>query len=177
MNIFVLDTDPKLAALYHNDRHVVKMILETTQLLSTAHHMLDGAELAVKNIGMAPLWPTHVNHPCAKWARENSANYLWLYSLGVALLDEYTLRYGKMHSYELLLRLKLKTLPRNIERVDAKMTPWPQCMPDRFRHRDTVTAYRQYYFGAKKHIASWRAPAAKPSWWKRFEKQTTTSTL
>lgn len=85
MQVFVLDKDPVLAARYHCDKHVVKMIVETCQLLCTAHH-LHGSE-------QPPYRKTHVNHPCAIWARESRANYDWLIQLGFALSDEYTLRY------------------------------------------------------------------------------------
>jgi hypothetical protein len=42
INIFVLDTDPKTAAQAHCNSHVLKMILEYGQLLSSAHRVLDG---------------------------------------------------------------------------------------------------------------------------------------
>ena len=44
MNIFVLDKDPHIAAQMHCDRHVPKMIVESAQMLSTAHRLLDGEE-------------------------------------------------------------------------------------------------------------------------------------
>jgi hypothetical protein len=116
MNIFVLDEDPQIAAEYHCDKHVCKMILEYAQLLSTAHRLLDGVETIVteitpkgkerkvkrwiiENTIQNTLWQaTHYNHPCAVWVRENGANYLWLYRLLVCLVDEYETRYQKEHS-------------------------------------------------------------------------------
>lgn len=98
MNIFVLDKDPVKAARFHNDRHVIKMILESAQLLSTAHVVLDGEKVAAYDVPFL-LRPTHVNHPCAIWARATGANYDWLYRLLVGLLAEYTRRYGKVHRY------------------------------------------------------------------------------
>ena len=71
MNIFYLDRDPHEAARLQCDKHVVKMILETAQLLSTAHNELDGGQIAYKT--------THKNHPSAVWARKSLDNYLWLY--------------------------------------------------------------------------------------------------
>jgi hypothetical protein len=110
MNIFVLDSSPEKAAEYHCDKHVVKMILETCQLLSTAHRVLDG-EVGVSNNGgslkladadmdTTLLRSTHTNHPCAVWVRESEANYRWTWRLLCALCDEYTARYGKRHTYD-----------------------------------------------------------------------------
>jgi hypothetical protein len=113
MNIFVLDNDTRLAALYHCDKHVVKMILETAQLLCTAHRELDGDERAAR---LSFYRATHKNHPCAKWARETRANYLWLYDLLKWLLHEYTFRYSKVHKVERDgLFLKLAEPPANID--------------------------------------------------------------
>ena len=65
MNIFVLDNDPFKAAEYQCDKHVVKMVLETAQLLCSAHET-------------APYKRTHYNHPCAIWTRSSLSNYMWL---------------------------------------------------------------------------------------------------
>ena len=76
MNIFVLDTSPKLAAEYHCNKHVVKMIIETAQMLSTAHDYLE--------TGISGLYkPTHKNHPCSIWVRQSRENYLWTLDLGM----------------------------------------------------------------------------------------------
>jgi phage-related protein len=80
MNIFILDKDPKKIAMYHNDKHVVKMIVETAQLLCTAHHV-SGTN------GDIPYRKTHQNHPCSIWARESIENYNWLLTLLKELLD------------------------------------------------------------------------------------------
>lgn len=86
MNIFYLDSNPTLCAKYHNDKHVVKMILETAQLLCGVH-WVTGKE--------APYKLSHKNHPCSIWVRSSLENYLWLCELGLELCDEYTYRYGK----------------------------------------------------------------------------------
>jgi hypothetical protein len=155
MNIFVLDPNPKLAAEYHCDKHVVKMILETAQLLSTAHHTLDG-----DNAPAGIYKRTHANHPCATWARETTTNYAWLLNLGFALLNEYTKRYGKEHKTSGVLK-ELRTQPRNI--TIAPMTPFAQAMPPQYKHKDAVRAYRTYYFIDKAPIATWKHGA--PTWW------------
>ena len=91
MNIFFLDYDTAKCAKYHCDKHVVKMVLETAQLLCGVHHMCDN----VKN--QAPYKLSHKNHPCAIWTRESLSNYLYLCDLGLELCKEYTYLYGKRH--------------------------------------------------------------------------------
>ena len=86
MNIFVLDYDPVKAALFQCDKHIVKMPLETAQLLCSAF----------KDVS-TPYKKTHLNHPCAKWARKSKHNYEWLILHGLALCDEYQYRYKKTH--------------------------------------------------------------------------------
>ena len=115
MNIFYLDEDPKLCAQYHCDRHCVKMILESCQLLCTAHWMTDGE---------APYKKTHINHPSNKWARESLSNYVWLCDMTMELCKEYTHRYGKRHKTQQHLEWCMVNLP-NIE--DKGFTGIPQC--------------------------------------------------
>jgi len=167
MNIFVLDIDPRTAARYHNDRHCVKMILETAQLLCTAHVILDGEQYARKQLRNLVLRPTHVNHPCAKWVREACLNYKWLHELGLCLIGEYRARYQKEHAYVELMDA-LSKMPLNLEHL-AMRTPFPQCMPDAYKRgssaEEAVEAYRDYYCYEKQHIATWKAPATVPTWW------------
>lgn len=168
MNIFVLDTNPNMAARYHNDRHVIKMILESAQMLSTAHVFLDGPVTSKARVPWI-LRPTHINHPCAKWVREASENYVWLYQLMEALLMQYRARFGKIHKYErngLFHELSSK-LPLNIP--IGPRTPFAQAMPPQYRNCDPVAAYRAYYFNEKQHLAQWRYPADKPVWWDGME--------
>ena len=99
MNIFYLDRDPQIAAQMMCDKHVVKMILESAQMLSTAHRVLDGDEYADKN-GLYK--KAHVNHPSSEWVRCSYQQYKWLYDHMVALMEEYTYRYGKHHATERL---------------------------------------------------------------------------
>lgn len=164
MNIFVLDQSPFWCARFHNDRHLVKMILETAQLLCTAHHFLDGEAMSRARVGDLVLRPTHVNHPCAKWVRESRQNYDWLLDLGTCLLIEYRLRFGKKHAYWDLYSA-LRARPLNIP-VTAMRTAFAQCMPVQYRRSAAVDAYRAYYFYEKKHLAKWTSPASTPLWWK-----------
>ena len=111
MNIFYLNKDPKIAAMEHNDKHCVKMILEYAQMLSTAHRELDGDEIADE---LSMYKRAHLNHPSTVWTRSNRLHYQWLYDLFVALAEEYTLRYSKTHSNDAKLRAVLKSPPSNI---------------------------------------------------------------
>lgn len=185
MNIFYLNSNPQLAAQDHIDRHVVKMILETAQLLSTAHRVVDGhIELTnkidkrgkSKSIKMLLLpdkkkdvilyKATHINHPCAIWARDSINNYMWLYELFVALCDEYTHRYGKIHKTDALLRSVLSTPPTNIRHAD--FSPPPQAMPEKYKNENAVFAYQNYYVGEKIKFASWKS-RKKPDWFSNLE--------
>ena len=161
MNIFYLDKSFTKSAEYHCDKHVVKMILETAQLLSTAHRVLDGDEYADS---VALYKSTHKNHPSAVWVRSNQKAYEWTFMLLYKLCEEYTKRYNKKHKTSRLLN-SLVNKPKNIEQSqwDTELTPPPQCMPDEYKHKDTVTAYRNYYKCAKKSFAKW-AYSTTPDW-------------
>lgn len=176
MNIFYLDTDPRVAASYHCDKHCVKMILESAQLLSTAHRVLDGVPGTKKSPSGRNLktWilddyrdaelysATHVNHPCALWARQSSANYYWLESLFVNLCLEYTRRYGRVHLCESKLQDILAYSPDNI--VKGDLTPPALAMPDHCKvDNDPVASYRNYYILEKSSIAVW-AYSPQPDW-------------
>lgn len=172
MNIFVLDKDPSIAAEMMCDKHVVKMILESCQLLSTAHHVLDGQETVVdtgkrkfktfvcpvKDICKA----TMINHPCTIWTRASRRNYAWLWEHATALCGEYTDRYGKIHAMEKMLMGPLNNIPVNIN--TNGLTPFAQAMPEQYRHTDAVVAYRNYYLGEKARFAKWRNGNV-PRWW------------
>jgi hypothetical protein len=158
VNIFALDDDPRIAASYHNNSHVVKMILESTQLLST--------NLNVFKPKAVPCYkPTHINHPCSKWVRESNFNYIWLTELAYGLCDEYTIRYDKIHACQKLLRgLKID---KYISEVRWMITPFAQAMPDEYKDLNPVLAYRNYYMGAKSHLAKWKT--SPPAWWKNVD--------
>lgn len=180
MNIFYLHNDPKTCAQHHVDKHVVKMIVEYAQLLSTAHRILDGTE----SIGLSKTGrkqkryvlsddresvlyhATHVNHPSAKWTRHSLANYNWLYNLWYELLGEYTHRYGKQHSCE-RLNDHLRFPPTSISTIEQFSAPW-RAMPEEFKFSRneedyTVKSYRAYYIGAKSHMFKWKN-RQQPEW-------------
>lgn len=151
MNIFVLDKDPKKCAQYHADRHVVKMPLESAQMLCTAHHV-SGND--------APYIKTHVNHPCTRWVRENKVNYRWLVSLGEELLKEYTYRYHKIHGSIQVIAWCRNYLP---DLPEIGVTTRPQAMDEKYKSSDVVDAYRSYYRNEKKEIARWTG-RERPDW-------------
>ena len=169
MNIFYLDNDPVKCAEMHCDKHVVKMIIEYAQLMSTAHRMLDGKHYIDDSSGRRiQRWrlPTtemesvvykagHVNHPSAIWVRENAVHYQYTYDLFASLCDEYTLRYGKVHLTDSKLRDCLNILPNNID-LCAWRYP-PQTMPDDVKSNSVIDAYHKYYRKYKKDFAVWTA--------------------
>jgi hypothetical protein len=155
MNIFYLDRNPSHAAQMMVDRHVVKMVVESAQMLSTAHRVLDGD--IIPELYRA----THKNHPSSVWVRQSANHYGWLMYHLSALSEEYTFRYGKVHATTRLFPL-LKILPENIPQVG--FTPPPCCMDtDYILSEDAVENYRNYYKHGKAHLHTWtkRPP---PAW-------------
>ncbi|CAB4141252.1 hypothetical protein UFOVP410_91 [uncultured Caudovirales phage] len=159
MNIFYLDSNPNLAAQYHLDKHVIKMILESAQLLCTSHRVISN-NIFNQNILYKS---THINHPCSIWCRSSINNYMWLYDLFVALCDEYMFRYDKVHKTDSLFRHMLKSPPSGILKIN--FTNPPQAMPEKYKCKDSVLAYRNYYIGEKYKFASWKKRNV-PSWFK-----------
>ena len=146
MNIFYLDKCPYKAAELQYNKHVVKMILESAQMLCTAHHEIMGDDANV------PYKRAHVNHPSTIWARRSAQNYEWLYRHFVALSEEYTKRYGKEHLTYTKCKDKLNILPGGM--LETGLTDMPQCMPDEYKAECSVQAYWNYYIGDKSHIAN-----------------------
>lgn len=155
MNIFVLDENPTLCAQAHCDKHVVKMILETTQILCTNLHELGMGD-------HAPYRATHKNHPCTVWARQSRDNWQWTWQLGVELYAEYKYRfYNRTHkSGEVLLALPT---PTAMAYQCPDMTLRPQAMPDQYKQADAVLAYRDYYRHEKSDMLTYTKRAA-PEW-------------
>lgn len=179
MNIFYLDSDPKIAAQYHCDKHVVKMILESAQLLSTAHRYLDGTPYLgpsvseKRNVARFKLpdereqilyRACHINHPCGVWVRANMDHYRWLYDLFYQLIGEYKYRYDdKTHKCEALL-MPLLNAPDKIPIVDWEEPP--QAMPEDSKvPGNSVQAYRNYYKNHKSGFANWKVRGT-PEWYK-----------
>ena len=170
MNIFYIDEDPVQAAQWMVDRHVVKMILESAQLLSTAHRYLDGVEYEGKSKTgrkkkswvlsdareLVLYQATHINHPSAVWCRQSVENYNWLVEHFFALCEEYTNRYNKKHKCSQGdLAYMLQSPPHKLKEYD--MTLMPSAMAEEYviNKFEPVTNYRNYYKNGKKHLHKW----------------------
>jgi len=179
MNIFVLDTNPVIAAQQQCDKHVVKMIVESAQMLSTAHRLLDGNVHVIESKGRKKrLWllddpvtedilylVAHAKHPCTLWTMESSCNYEWHYQHFIALCDEYTYRYGKVHATDIKLRTLLKQHPINIPKGDMTkfalaMKAHPECMFE----DDPVKSYRMFYETKKDRFKMIWSKRNTPEW-------------
>ena len=183
MNLFILDKDPVKAAQLQCDKHVVKMIVESAQMLSTAHRMLDGyveKRLSKSGKRMINYWvhpdsnlevvlykAVHFGHPCTVWTQESVSNYIWHYTHFTALCDEYQYRYNKKHSTDTLLRNILIRPPININ--EEGPTPFklamksnPECMFD-----DPVKSYQLYYQTKQDRFKMVWTGRDTPSWFQR----------
>ena len=152
MNIFFLHRNPNKCARYHCDKHVVKMILESAQMLCSAYPN-----------GDAPYKRAFYNHPCTIWARESQENYEWLLDHAYAMCQEYTRRYGKVHkSLDTIQWCGSNYHKLNIPRKG--LTKFAQAMPEEYKNEDAVKAYRAYYLGEKTAFATWKN-SETPYWY------------
>ena len=155
MNIFVLHKNPRKAARMLCDQHVVKMILESAQMLSTAHW---------ETGGKAPYKATHKNHPCSIWVRTSQGNYKWLTKHADELCKEYTRRYNKTHKTQEVVEWCKDNQP-NIKQKSR--TPFAQAMPEKFKHENAVKAYQSFYMGEKLKFARWNKIPKRGKWAKQ----------
>jgi hypothetical protein len=175
MNIFYLHEDPIICAKEHCDKHVVKMIIEYAQLLSTSHRVLDGVEYEgkTKTGRKAKRWrlpdhrenilymASHMKHPDELWIQQSKQHYDWTYKLFCNLCDEYTHRYGKIHETDRKLRDILSSPPQNI--TDSGFIDPPQCMPEECKAETSILGYHKYYNIEKKRFAKWTKRPV-PNW-------------
>ena len=186
MNIFVLHSDPVLAARDQCDKHVVKMIVESAQMLSTAHRLLDGTmtqeprKAANGNWRRVKVWKlddshmdsilyaaAHTGHPCTKWIMESAMNYDWLYVHFLELCKEYEHRYGKDHATRAKLGVILGNRPKNIPLV--KSTPFKLAMqsnPECMYADDPVRSYREFYQTKQSRFKMKWTKREVPTWFK-----------
>ena len=181
MNIFILDTDPVKAAQMQCNVHAIKMLLESAQMLSTAHRMLDGIiERRPSKSGKrtvnhyihpdpdmdAVLYKAvHFHHPCTVWTMESRANYRWHFTHFIALCNEFTHRYGKTHLADTKLRRVLAQYPQNIP--NRKQTPFKLAMasnPECIALGDPVKAYRAFYQTKQDRFTMAWTKREKPEW-------------
>jgi len=157
MNIFHLDKDPLLCARYHCDKHVVKMILETGQMLCTAYQRHYG----LKDDLYKPAYP---HHPMTKWVGNTLGNYFFTMKLFNHLLDEYNYRYNKWHkSSRINLLLNGKYIKWH--NMTGEFTTPPLCMPDEYKLDDYIQSYKNYYIGEKMYFAKYNY-SETPHWLK-----------
>ena len=162
MNIFVLHRDPEKAARMLCDSHVVKMAVESAQMMaSVLRRHGAGEEDMPKTIKGTPYKNSHPNHPCTRWAGDSLKNYQWLSRHALALCAEYTLRYGKIHACEGPIRQMDRSA--FIPPDSGRLTPFAQALPDEFHDKDAVKAYRAYY--QSKDFAKWERVTPAPAWW------------
>ena len=186
MNIFILDKDPAISASYHCDKHVVKMIVESLQILGSTHWFVNGIKTKSKisesgnkifdiwenfprkdNGLIKPYGIGFMNHPCTKWARESIDNWEWLCSLTENLILQYENRYNKKSSASSILKWFMDNKP-DIERKG--LTSFYQAVPSEIKSDDAVHTYRLYYAGWKKRFAKWKN--REPDWWEKYLKLT-----
>ena len=182
MNLFYLHRDPVIAAQMHCDQHVVKMLVETAQMLSTAHRVLDGEKTkrpSKSGKRMVDYWvhpdafkedvlykACHVNHPSSVWIRESVEHYGWAKDLMNALADEFEYRYDKQHGTAKSVLPYLQLPPKSMK-MTGGWAPPPQCMPDEIKRptSQTVLAYRDFYITEKSKFAKWNKTRKSPDWY------------
>lgn len=131
MNIFATSDCPVRSASYLDDKRVVKMVLESAQLLSTAMTLTGGT---------GPYRVTHTNHPCSLWARSSRVRYLWLLDHFVALCDEYEARYNKLHACEKWTQV-FRDYADEITVGDGDLLAFKNCTP--YKWAPVHEAYRK----------------------------------
>lgn len=182
MNIFALSPVPEVAAKWHCDKHVSKMIVEAAQMLSTAHRMLDGSmsrRSSKSGKTKVRYWEmgdnredilykaVHCGHPCTVWTMESHSNYKWHYELFKELCKEYTYRYGKVHATETKLMDVLKEIPKNIKK--SYMTPFALAMgsnPECINYDDPIGSYQQFYQTKQDRFKMSWSKRETPHWFK-----------
>jgi hypothetical protein len=165
MNIFFLDNDPVIAAQMQCNKHATKMCLESAQMLSTAHRILDGDDAPDECYKIA-----HKNHPCTLWTMESSENYYWHYIHFHALCEEYTHRYGKIHASFSKLNHILENFPKNIKhgpmtKPALAMKDHPECMFE----NDPVQSYRAFYKTKQERFKMVWTNREIPEWFKNSD--------
>lgn len=164
MNIFAVDQNPTISAQSLVDRHVVKMILESSQMLCLAHACSKSSNLP-SFIWKSTSWK---NHPCSKWVCLSSSNYLWLAQHNQSLCNEYTFRYNKIHKLEQcgMVSWLLNNIPSSLTKKN--ITPFAEATGN-IHENDSVSTYKRYYLEHKQHLMVWtkREP---PEWIKKVVK-------
>ena len=176
MNIFVTDSCPIQSARNLPDKHIVKMPLETCQMLAIIFSdWYYGVGKLYKSDG-TPYRTAHGafrNHPCTQWAAASQYNLAWLIRHGYALCDEYNQRYGKVHTcFDVIVQAE-RIFHRSFSHINSlsqasrRVVDFTRAMPESIKFDttiDTITAYKRY-LNTKPWLASnyLRIPSRKPS--------------
>ena len=174
MNIFVTDSCPIQSARNLPDKHIVKMPLETCQMLSIIYSdWYYGVGKLYKSDG-TPYRTAHGafrKHPCTQWAAANQYNLAWLIKHGLALCDEYTARYDKVHTCQDVIhqavRIYNACFDEPVSNACHRVSSFTRAMPEYLKYDDTIstiTAYKRY-LNTKPWLAHnyLRIPSRKPS--------------
>lgn len=175
MNIFYLDKNINNIPQLMVDSHIVKMVLETSQILSTVQYKINQKD-AERYIEQGMIYkPTHINHPSVKWASLSLENYMWLAELGLLITEEYTHRYSKRHGCNEKLLFLASRNPNFVNIKFQPMTEEYQAVGDKYKYKDPVIAYRNYYYYEK--IKKLRKVSFKrrqfPELWKYYDSKQT----
>jgi len=175
LNIFVLDSDPKMCAFAHCDNHVKEMIPVYAQILCNAHHLLDPKGSILKDLdGLDPDFPLIQMEINTSWAKDNNKNYQWLHDVWFWLNKEYWYRFDEIHESWNKLYNKLSHIPNNI--IEGDLTSPPQNIPEdciesglEDELQNTIAGYRKFYGQwCKENDANWSTPEGAtrtpPSW-------------
>tara|TARA_R100000234_G_scaffold33319_1_gene19597 strand:- start:773 stop:1279 length:507 start_codon:yes stop_codon:yes gene_type:complete len=166
MNIFALHKDPAVAAEMQCDKHIVKMPLETAQMMASAMRRQGATDIDMPlNKSGMPYGNAHPHHPCTLWAGELRSNFRWLAKHGLALCAEYTTRYGKVHACQQAILHMTRFEEYFPGKGSVRHSPFAQAMPDEFKMPNAIDAYRRYYLTDKAKIAKWNRGRPAPDWW------------
>lgn len=164
MNIFFLDEDPVKAAQAQCDKHVVKMVLESAQIMCS---VIGKIVCDFENVEQPPYRITHKNHPCVLWAEKSPPNFDWLYLHARALAAEYTYRYGKVHKSETAIDWCGNN---RVTKLLSDFTKPALAMPDAYKDDNPVVAYRRYYNEHKRYVMNMKWTRREPpEWWTNYD--------
>jgi hypothetical protein len=165
LNIFYVDSDPLLAAQALCNKHVVKQILESAQILCTVHRYYNSDPRPSMYENVKFYKSTHVHHPVIRWCQENLANYNWLAQHATDLCKEYTYRYNKKHQSQNIITLCGLFYPLGIK-IGVPQTKPALAMPNEYKDEDPVKAYRRYYTEYKRNTIQMKwTKRNPPEWW------------
>jgi hypothetical protein len=164
MNIFAIDQNPEIAARHLVDRHVGKLVLESNQILTNcfSDNQLARSDCPRTQVGTIRKH-SYPHHPCCKWVQESKSNMRWLISHALELDRERMARFNKNKEHFSLAFIKWCAININDSRVpEGGLTPFCQAMPEEFKNKDAIIAYRNYYKFGKVHLHKWTRN--KPNW-------------